>query len=282
MIVSGKAIVAGVMGWPISHSRSPRLHGYWLDRYGIDGAYVPLPVSPENLGRALRALPALGYAGVNLTAPHKEAAVGFVDRLDAAAQRLGAVNTIVVSRGGLLEGSNTDGFGFLESLKAGAPGWSAASGPAAVIGAGGSSRAVCAALAEEAAPEVRIINRTTARAEGVAAEINGPCSVRAWAERGAAIADATLLVNATTLGMAGQPELDLDLSALAPDTVVTDLVYVPLGTRLLASAAARGNPTVDGLGMLLHQARPGFEAWFGVTPEVTPELRDAMLKDLAD
>lgn len=276
MIPSGKASLAGVMGWPVAHSLSPRLHGYWLEHYRIDGIYMPLAVAPEDLPAALSALPALGFRGVNLTLPHKEPALPICDEVDDLAQRIGAVNTIVVHEGKLV-GSNSDAFGFLESMRADAPDWRVEAAPAVVLGAGGAARAVVTALADAGAPEVRIVNRTRERAEALAASLGGAVSVRVWAQRSAALADAGLLVNTTTLGMAGQPPLDLDLAALPDQALVTDIVYAPLVTPLLAAARDRGNPIVDGLGMLLHQARPGFEAWYGRRPEVTPALRAFVL-----
>ncbi len=279
MIITGKARIAGVMGWPVAHSKSPRLHNFWLERYGIDGAYVPLAVTPDDITPALRALGALGFAGVNLTVPHKQAALAAADEVDEAARRAGAVNMIVVKADGTLAGSNSDGYGFLEGLRAGANGFDAAAGPATVIGAGGAARAVCVALQDAGAPEIRVVNRTLARAEALAAALGGALSAVGWGERAAALDGATLLVNATSCGMAGQPPLDLDLDALPADAVVNDIVYAPLETPLLARAAARGNPTVDGLGMLIHQARPAFAAWFGRDPEVTDAVRAHLLAE---
>jgi shikimate dehydrogenase len=280
MSISGAAKLAGVMGWPVAHSRSPALHGFWLAHHNIDGAYVPLPVQPENLHRVLRALPMMGFAGCNITIPLKEDAMKAVDEYDAAARRAGAVNTVIVQPRGILLGSNTDGFGFLENLRAGVPGWQAASGPAVVLGAGGASRAIVAALIDAGAPEIRLVNRTPERAASLAKTLGGPVRGIAWNDREKALAGAALLVNATSLGMEGQPALDLSLAALPESAVVNDIVYVPLETPLLAAARARKNPSVDGLGMLLHQGRPGFAAWFGVLPEVTPELRRAMIATL--
>ena len=273
MIISGKAKLAGVIGWPVGHSRSPRLHGYWLEKNGIDGAYVPLAVLPERLEDAIRALPALGFRGANVTVPHKEAALGLMDRVDPVARRVGAVNTIIVGEDGRLEGRNTDAYGFITNLRAGAPHWRPEAGPALVLGAGGAARAVVAALIDAGVPEVRLHNRTAAKAETLARDIGGPVRVVSEPE----LAGAALLVNTTTLGMAGQPPLNLDLTKLPKTAVVTDIVYTPLITPLLAAAQARGTVIVDGLGMLLHQAVPGFEAWFGVRPEVTDELRDFVL-----
>lgn len=280
MIVSGRAKLAAVMGWPVAHSASPRLHGYWLERLGIDGAYVPLAVRPEDFVDALRMLPRLGFAGANVTVPHKEAALAAVDEAEPLARSIGAVNTVVVRPDGTLEGRNTDGFGFMESLRTGAPGWHPRRKPAVVIGAGGASRAVCVALLDAGVPQIYLVNRTAARAAGLAEALGEEIIVVPWSERAAALGHAALLVNTTTLGMRGQPPLDLDLGALPADAVVADIVYVPSVTPLLAAAAARGNPVVDGLGMLIHQARPGFEAWFGVAPEVTPELRAFVLEGL--
>ncbi|TAN75438.1 MAG: shikimate dehydrogenase [Magnetospirillum sp.] len=277
MIVSGKARLAGVIGWPVSHSRSPRLHGFWLGRLGIDGAYLPLPVAPENLETVIRALPKMGFRGANLTVPHKEAALALVDELEPLAARIGAVNTLVVRDDGSLLGRNTDAFGFLENLRRGCPAWSPAAGPAVVLGAGGAARAVVAALGDAGLPEIRLINRSRDRAEQLATDLGGPITVLDWTERARALDGAALLVNTSTLGMTGQPELDLDLAALPPAALVNDIVYVPLETDLLARARRRGNAVVDGLGMLLWQAVPGFEAWFRVRPEVTDELRAFVL-----
>lgn len=271
------APLAGVMGWPIGHSLSPRLHGYWLREYGIEGDYVPLAVAPDDFGATFRALAERGFAGVNVTLPHKEAALAAVDEADPAARRIGAANTITVRPDGSLYGENSDAFGFLANLGDGVAGWDAVRGPAVVVGAGGAARAVCVALADAGSPEVRIINRTGARAEALAAELEGPFTARPWAESAAALDGAALLVNTTALGMTGNPPLDLDLDPLPVDAVVNDIVYRPLVTPLLAAAQARGNPTVDGLGMLLHQGRPGFARWFGLEPEVTDALRAYLL-----
>lgn len=271
---------AGVMGWPVAQSRSPVLHGFWLEQYKIDGSYELLPVPPDVLERELRALPARGFAGCNLTIPHKERALALLDRLDGAARRIGAVNTVIVARDGALEGRNTDAFGFHASLAAAMPGWNPAGGPAVILGAGGGARAVAAALVDHGAPEVRLLNRHRPRAEALAAALGGPITVLNWAQRAAALAGAALLINTTSLGMTGQPPLDIILDDLPRAALVNDIVYVPLETPLLAAARARGNPVVDGLGMLLHQARPGFAAWFGVEPEVTPALRARVLASL--
>ena len=277
MILSGRAALAGVLGWPVSHSKSPRLHGYWLERHGIDGAYLPLPVAPENFAQAVRALVDLGFRGANVTVPHKEEALALAlaDEADDNAKRIGAANTLVF-RNGRIVASNTDGFGFLANLEQGAPGWQPEA-PALVLGAGGAARAVIAALLDSGCRELRLCNRTVARAEVLRDTFGGSVRVVPWEEKEAALTDLGLLVNTTSLGMEGQPPLSLDLARLSASAVVNDLVYAPLETPLLAAARRQGNPAVDGLGMLLHQARPGFEAWFGVRPEVDAALRDFVL-----
>lgn len=284
MRITGKTKLAGIMGWPVAHTRSPALHNFWLDEHGVDGAYVPLPVSPSQLEQALRALPVLGFRGCNLTIPHKEKALSVVDRVEPQARRIGAMNTVIVAADGSLEGRNTDVYGFRESLRDGAPDWKPTCGPAVVLGAGGAARAVVAALIEMGVAELRLVNRTRGRAERVAEELVAPTcgiSILSWEARDAALEDAGLLVNASSLGMAGEPDLAIDLSLLPRQAVVADLVYVPLETALLAAARRRGHRCVDGLGMLLHQGRPGFEAWFGTPVSVTRELRAAVLTTLA-
>jgi shikimate dehydrogenase len=276
MSLTGKARIAGVLGWPVGHSRSPKLHGFWLAQHKIDGAYIPLPVAPENFERAVRTLPMLGFAGANVTVPHKEAALHLADSVDDVAKRIGAANTLIIGAGGKISATNTDAFGFIENLRQGAPGFVAKRGPAVVLGAGGSARAVVAALIDDGVPEIRLVNRTLERAQDLAAQLGGPIKVVAWPDRAEALRDAALLVNTTIQGMTGQPPLDLSLDPLPKTALVNDIVYVPMQTDLLARAAKRGNPTVDGLGMLLHQARPGFAAWFGVMPQVTAELRQAV------
>jgi shikimate dehydrogenase len=275
--ITGKARVAGVMGWPVGHSRSPRLHGHWLAEHGIDGAYVPFAVPPDRLEAAVRGLAALGLRGCNVTVPHKEAVIAHLDRIDATARATGAVNTIKVEADGTLSGTNTDVFGFMENLRDGAPDWTGAGSTAVVIGAGGAARAVAWALCEAGVTQVRVVNRSLDRAERLAADIGGAVRAVAWQDRADALDGADLLVNTTTQGMQGQPPLDLRLDALPRTAVVNDIVYVPLQTPLLAEAAGRGNRVVDGLGMLLHQARPGFAAWFGIEPSVSPALRAAVL-----
>ncbi|MBV9016962.1 MAG: shikimate dehydrogenase [Alphaproteobacteria bacterium] len=283
MRITGRTKLAGIMAWPVSHSRSPAVHNFWIDEHGIDGAYVPLAVRPEHLAQALRALPALGFRGCNLTLPHKQAALAIVDRLEPMARRIGAINTIIVAADGSLEGRNTDAFGFRENLRDRAPDWKASAGPAVVLGAGGAARGVVAALIEAKVEEIRIVNRTLARAERLASDLASSTTrltVLPWNERDPALRGCRLLVNTTSLGTSGEAELEIDLQELPPAAVVADIVYVPLETPLLAAARQRGNRTVDGLGMLLHQGRPGFEAWFGSPVQVTRELRAAVLTTL--
>jgi shikimate dehydrogenase len=277
MIVRCNTRLAGVLGWPIAHSRSPVLHATWLQHYDLDGLYLPLAVAPERLGEAVRGLAALGFRGANVTVPHKEAVMAHLDRVDSVARRIGAVNTLVIAADGSVEGRNTDGYGFLANIEDRRPDWSASAGPAVVLGAGGAARAVAVALSDAGAPAIRIVNRTLEKAQQLVRDLGGPLVAVPWAERADALADAALVVNTTTLGMVKQPELELDLAALPSTAVVTDIVYTPLETALLRAAASRGNPTVDGLGMLLHQAVPGFEAWFGRRPTVTAALRQAVL-----
>ena len=284
MRITGAARLAGIMGWPVSHSRSPVLHGFWLDEAGVDGAYVPLPVSPGRIAEALRALPVLGFRGCNLTIPHKQTALSAVDRVEPQARRIGAVNTVIVAADGSLEALNTDVFGFRENLRDAVPGWDPIAGPAVVLGAGGSARAVVAALAEAGVSEIRIVNRTLDRAEAVARDLATPTAritVHSWGEAGDVQREAGLLVNTTSLGMAGEPPLAIDLTPLPRPAPVVDIVYVPLETGLLGAARKLGHPVVDGLGMLLHQGRPGFEAWFGAAVRVTPRLRAAVMATLA-
>ncbi len=281
MLLSGKARIAGVMGWPVGHSRSPRLHGHWFQRYGIDGTYIPLPVRPEDVEPAFRALPRVGFRGWNVTVPHKEAAARLVDELDPAARRIGAVNTVLVLEDGRTRGLNTDGAGFLANLRQQAPQWRAEGGPVVVLGAGGSARAVATALLDAGVPALRLVNRTVARAAQLAAELKGlgPIASAGWDNLEHALADAALLVNCTSLGMTGQPPLEIELAPLSPGAVVADLVYAPLETQLLSAARRRGNPAVEGLGMLLHQAVPGFAHWGGVVAEVDEALRAVVLAD---
>ena len=265
--------MAGVLGWPVSQSRSPKLHNYWLDHYKIPGTYVPLAVPPEKLETALKGLVALGFSGCNVTIPHKETAMRLMDRLDPVAQKIGAINLIVVEPDGSLSGFNKDAYGFMECVRQAQPAWQASAGPAVVLGAGGGARAVVVGLAEAGASEIRLINRSEARAKTVAALGGSIVRVMPWEERSKALDGAAILVNTTNQGMVGQPALDISLDWLPTSALVTDIIYNPLETPLLAAARKHGNATVNGLGMLLNQARPAFQAWFGILPDVTPDLR---------
>jgi shikimate dehydrogenase len=266
-------LLAGVMGWPVLHSRSPMIHNYWLEEHGLTGRYVPLEIHPERLGPALRALAPLGFAGCNLTIPHKEHALSIVDEIDETARRIGAISCVTVRRDGSLHGSNNDAFGFIESLLEAHPDWRADLGPICVVGAGGGARAVVWSLAQRGAGEIRLVNRSFSRAQTLAGEFGAVVEPIHWGHRRDALEGVRLLVNATSSGMIGQPALDLDLARLPADALVADIVYTPLETPLLAAARRHGCATLNGLGMLLHQARPAWRAWFGVDPRVTRELR---------
>jgi shikimate dehydrogenase len=266
-------LLAGVMGWPVMHSRSPRLHNFWLNKYVLAGAYIPLAIKADGLRAALRALPALGFSGCNLTIPHKETAFDIVDEVDPLARRIGAINCVVVRPDGSLFGRNNDGWGYIESIVEAAPDWRADAGPIVVLGAGGGARAVLVGLADRGAKEIRVLNRTFDRAKQLERDIGGPVRAVDWARREDALDGAAMLVNTTSQGMVGQPALDMSLDRLPRTALVSDIIYIPKETPLLAAARVRGNRTVNGLGMLLNQARPAFRDWFGVMPEVTPELR---------
>lgn len=263
-----------VLGYPVSHSLSPRLHGFWLKAYGMEGEYSAIAVAPQELQHFLQSLKEKGFRGVNLTVPHKEAAMAWVDEIEGNAQKIGAVNTIVV--GETLVALNTDSYGCIQNIKEGAGGLP--QGKAVVLGAGGAARAVVAGLAQEGIRDITLVNRNRDKANAVAALWGA--KVEAWENRHAVLEGAALLVNATTLGMEGNPPLDVSLDALPKQAVVNDIVYTPLMTPLLKNAHARGNLIVDGLGMLLHQAAPAFNAWFGILPHVTPALRAHILEAL--
>jgi shikimate dehydrogenase len=267
-ILTGHARLAGIIGWPVGHSRSPRLHGFWLERYKIDGAYVPLPIRPENFPAAVRGLMLAGFAGANITMPNKVAAFEVCDSVDEIAVKAGAVNTIVF-KDGKISGTNTDGWGFLANLRA--HGIDPAAGPALILGAGGAARAIAPVL-QALGVRVAVANRTRDRSEALAKDLPG-LEVVDWDRRSDALAEHALLINTTSLGMPGQSPVEIDLSRAKEGTAVSDIVYVPLDTPLLTDARARGLRTVEGLGMLLHQAVPGFKAWFGVEPTVDDELR---------
>ncbi len=269
--------LAGVIGHPIGHSRSPKLHGHWLKTYGLPGHYIPMDVAPADLETVLRTLPKAGFVGANVTVPHKESALRIADHVSDRATVIGAANTLVFREDGSIHADNTDGYGFMENLRNGAPDWNAKDGPAVVFGAGGAARAVLQALADAGVPEILLTNRTRARADHLKEEFGQRITVVDWVQAGNVVETAELVVNTTSLGMQGQPELRVPLDGLQPGAVVTDLVYAPLKTNLLKTAEEAGCTTVDGLGMLLHQAVPGFERWFGVRPEVDADTRAAAL-----
>jgi shikimate dehydrogenase len=269
--------LAGVIGFPIGHSRSPALHGHWLKRYGISGHYIPISLGQQQFEQGLASLRQLGFKGVNVTIPHKVQAIALADHVTDRAALIGAANTLTFRPDGSIRADNTDGFGFVQNLRQQQPDWAPRSGPALVLGAGGAARAVVSALLGEGVPEVRVANRTRARADALNEHFGARIHPVDWNRAGDALADVTTLVNTTSLGMQGQPELRLSLDRAQAGLVVSDLVYTPLDTPLLSQARARGLAAVDGLGMLLHQAAPGFEAWFGQKPEVDEDLRQAVL-----
>lgn len=270
--------LAGVIGQPVAHSKSPQLFRYWLQSFGLKGYYIPLEVGGDDLGMALRTLPVLGFVGVNVTIPHKESVLDIADLVTDRAAMIGAANTLIFRQDGKIHADNTDGYGFLENLRACAPDWVPGSGPAAVLGAGGAARAVLWALLDAGVPEIFLSNRTRIRAEKLASDFGKRVRVFDWVQAGNMLDEARLVVNTTSLGMIGKPELRIPLDGLRPEMVVTDLIYSPLQTRLLAEAGAAGCTVVDGLGMLLHQAVPGFERWFGQRPSVDTAARTATLR----
>ncbi|EEB84823.1 shikimate dehydrogenase [Roseobacter sp. GAI101] len=273
-----KIPLAAVIGSPIAHSKSPQIHGHWLSTLGIQGAYIPMDVAPEDLEQVLRTLPKMGFVGANITIPHKEAVMEMVDVITDRAALIGAVNTLTFRADGKIMADNTDGYGFIENLRAGAPSWVPADGPAAVLGAGGAARAVIASLLDAGVPEILLSNRTRVRADRLKSVFGGRVTVYDWVKAGNMLDHAALVVNTTSLGMIGKPALRVPLDGLRPSMVVTDLVYAPLKTKLLETAEEAGCTTVDGLGMLLHQAVPGFERWFGTRPQVDRATRAAALR----
>jgi shikimate dehydrogenase len=269
--------LAGVVGHPVAHSKSPRLHGHWLRSLGLRGYYVPMDVAPGDLETVIRTLPKAGFVGLNVTIPHKERVLEIADLVTDRATLIGAANTLIFRKDGKVHADNTDGYGFIESLRQGAPGWDARAGPAVVLGAGGAARAIVSALRDAGVPEIILCNRTRARADALKQEFGTRIRVEDWVQAGNVLEQAATVVNTTSLGMVGHPELRVPLDGLRPGTVVSDLVYAPLQTRLLRVASEKGCVTVDGLGMLIHQAIPGFERWFGMRPEVDQATREALL-----
>lgn len=269
--------LAAVIGSPIAHSRSPLLHGYWLKRYGIKGFYIPMDVAQADLATVLRTMPKMGFVGANVTIPHKESILQIADVISDRAALIGAANTLIFRKDGKIQADNTDGAGFIANLRQNAPHWVPSAGPAAVFGAGGAARAVIAALIEVGVPEIRLANRTRARADALRSDFGAKVHVQEWVQADAMIDGAATVVNTTSLGMTGKPDLVLPLGSLSPHALVTDLVYTPLKTQFLIEAEERGATVVDGLGMLLHQAAPGFERWFGLRPDVDEATRAAVL-----
>jgi shikimate dehydrogenase len=273
MAASDRFLLAGVMGWPVHQSRSPMLHNYWFKQHNLAGTYVPLAVKPQDIETALRGLPALGFAGVNITIPHKQTSMPLMAEIDAVGRGIGAINLVVVRPDGSMAGSNTDAYGCITNIRQMQPEWRPDAGPVAIMGAGGAARTAIWALADAGVKEIRIANRTHERALTVAKELRAPCKVVRWEERHDILDGAAVLVNATNQGMIGQPPLDLKLDKLPKHAIVYDIVYNPIETPLLAAARARGQRVIPGLGMLLNQAPPAWKAWFGIEPQVTPELR---------
>lgn len=276
-MTQSKIPLAGVIGSPVSHSRSPRLHKHWLARYGIQGDYVPLHVDAPDLASVIRTLPKMGFVGANVTIPHKIAALSIADQVSDRATLIGAANTLSYGADGRIYADNTDGYGFIANLRHGAPGWQASAGPAAVLGAGGAARAVVSALIEAGTPQIFLSNRTRPKAESLKHDFGSRVVVVDWVQAGNMIEECTTVINTTSLGMTGAAEFRVPLDGLRRGTVVTDLVYAPLRTKFLQEAEAAGCVTVDGLGMLIHQGVPGFERWFGRRPEVDDDVRRAVL-----
>lgn len=269
--------LAGVIGSPVAHSKSPQLHRHWLASFGLRGFYIPMDVAHQDLEQVIRTLPKMGFVGVNVTVPHKEAVMSIADNITDRATLIGAANTLIFRKDGKIHADNTDGYGFIENLRTGAPNWDPKSGPALVLGAGGAARAVVASLLDAGVPEIMLTNRTRVRAEKLKDDLGRRVRVIDWVQAGNAIEDAVLVVNTTSLGMTGKPDLRVPLDGLTSRMTVTDLVYSPLKTGLLSAAEEAGCTTVDGLGMLLHQAVPAFERWFGIRPTVDDATRAAVL-----
>ena len=281
MVHPTKFLLAGVMGWPVMHSRSPLLHNHWFEKYRLAGRYVPLGIEPKGLAAALHALYPLGFAGCNLTIPHKQTALAIVDEVDAVAAKIGAISCVTVPPDGSLAGTNNDCYGFIQNVRQEQPAWRADAGPVAVIGAGGGSRAVCYALAQAGVREIRLVNRSNERALKLAADFGSPLRPIPWEQRADALDGVAMAVNTTDQGMQGAAALDIDLARLPLHALAVDIIYIPRETPFLAAARVRGNRTVNGLGMLLHQARPAWQQWFGIEPEVTPALRALLENSLA-
>ncbi|KIC10247.1 shikimate dehydrogenase [Leisingera sp. ANG-M1] len=277
-MTEAKIPLAGVIGCPVAHSKSPQLHRHWLNTHGIAGHYVPMHVEPEDLADTIRMMPKMGFVGANVTIPHKEAVMEIADKVTDRAKLIGAANTLIFRKDGTIMADNTDGYGFITNLHQGAPLWEPQSGPAVVLGAGGACRAVVASLLEAGVPEILLTNRTRDRAEQLQSDFGSQVKVSDWVQAGNIIEEGALIVNTTSLGMVGKPRLRVPLDGLQRNAVVTDLIYAPLKTDLLQTAEEAGCTVVDGLGMLLHQAVPGFERWFGHRPDVDAATRAAALR----
>ncbi|MEN8657823.1 shikimate dehydrogenase [Marivita sp.] len=276
--MSDKIPLAAVIGHPIAHSKSPNVHGYWLRKYGLKGHYIPMDIEPDKLSELLPRLADLGFVGANVTIPHKERVMEIADLITDRATLIGAANTLIFRKDGRIHADNTDGYGFIENIRQSIPDWNPKSGPAVVFGAGGACRAVLASLIDVGVPKIMLTNRTRIRAEKLREDFGNRIQVIEWVQAGNVLEDADLVVNTTSLGMTGKPEMRVPLDGLRPGAIVNDLVYTPLRTRLLATAEDRGCRVVDGVGMLLHQAVPGFERWFGKRPEVDENVRAAVLR----
>ena len=273
-----KIPLAAVIGHPVAHSKSPHVHGYWLRKYGLKGHYIPMDIAPEKLSDLLPRLADLGFVGANVTIPHKEKVMEIADLITDRATLIGAANTLIFRKDGRIHADNTDGYGFIENIRQSVSDWNPKSGAAVVFGAGGASRAVLASLLDVGVPKIMLTNRTRIRAEKLREDFGHRIQVVEWVQAGNVLDEADLVVNTTSLGMTGKPEMRVPLDGLKPGAIVNDLVYAPLRTRLLTTAEERGCHVVDGLGMLLHQAVPGFERWFGKRPEVDDNVRAAVLR----
>ena len=278
MMINGATKIAGVIGYPVEHSKSPLIHNYWFKKYQINGVYIPLEVKPSDFNDVIKNIAKMGLKGVNITIPHKIKALETVDVLTKEAQKIGAVNTIIVKKDGILEGHNTDSYGFVQNIEQKCPN-QFGKGAAVLYGAGGAARAICSALIDSDCPEIRLVNRTTANAEKLANILNSnKVKILSWEKRSECIDEASLVINATSIGLDNKEDLPVELNKLSSKTVVTDIIYGNVKTKFLRRAGVRGNIVIDGLGMLLHQARPSFKAWFGIDPEVTEELCELVIK----
>lgn len=270
--------VAAVIGHPVNHSRSPRMHNFWLAHFGLEGYYIPLDIDPKKFERSIRNLPELGLVGANITIPYKEKVLKIADKISDRAALVGAANTLTFLQNGGIYADNTDGYGFLQNIKSKYKDWSAREGISVVFGAGGASRAILAALIEDGASDIILANRTRSRADQLRSDFGAKIKVVEWMKIQNYLSEASTIINTTSLGMVGKTDLPIPLNALKKNTLVTDIVYTPIETHLLATAAKMGCRTVDGLGMLIHQAIPGFERWFGIKPGDSQALRELLIK----